>query len=333
MKMGVLMKYCAALVAVVLSCASASADDWSEPLRRAELLLGSGDYVTAQAEYEAQARLGNGLAQFTLGLFYQLGWAGNISPAQSCGWFKLAAENQVPAAQEQLGYCYLADHFNSAQQALAYQWFDKAYRAGIHSAGCELGKLHIGGEYAASDHRKGVQLCQQAAMAGATAAQIQLGKWLLEGTVLEAEPRQALFWFEAAANNNSAEAAHYVARFYDTGTVVAKDPVKALIWYELAASRGHLDAYLPAAALHWAQYSAAADDTNKNLHTNAEHLAKAYVWATAASTLLPSEHIGNTEIAALLSHIKTVMPVSWQAELQARIDVHLNQFTQLANRR
>ena len=314
------------VLATFVSQTVATENDWSAPLHSAQALLGAGDYAAARPVYEAQALQGNGLAQFTLGLFYQLGWGVSVSPGQSCNWFKLAAENQIPAAQEQLGYCYLHDHFATAEQGLALRWFEQAYQAGIIPAGCAMGKLLVEGSYVAADPQKGLQLCQQAALAGATAAQLQLAKWLLEGRVLQQDASQALLWFELAAKNNSAEAAYYLARFYDTGTVVAKDPSRALAWYDSAAKAGFVDAYLPVAALSFAQYQTALQQAPADIASTpaATLLAQAYVWAYAAATQLPAQHSSYSDATALLKQISLLTPVSWQEALRAKTLQQLN---------
>ncbi|MBZ9612376.1 tetratricopeptide repeat protein [Rheinheimera maricola] len=314
------------LLAVVVSQAAATEKEWSAPLQAAETLLQAADYAAARPAYEAQAQQGNGLAQFTLGLFYQLGWGVSVSPGQSCHWFKLAAENQIPAAQEQLGYCYLNDHFASAEQSLALGWFEQAYQAGIISAGCAMGKLLVEGSYVAANPPKGMQLCQQAAISGATAAQLQLAKWLLNGVVLPQNASQAMYWFDLAANNNSAEAAYYLAQFYDTGTVVDQDATRALAWYDTAAKAGFTEAYLSAAALYFAQYQAEVQQGPVDAASTSASalLAQAFSWAYAASTALSPQHSNYSDAMALLKQISLLTPASWQETLRIKTLQHLN---------
>lgn len=314
------------VLAAFVSQAAATVKDWSAPLHGAQAMLGAGDYAAARPVYEAQAQQGNGLAQFTLGLYYQLGWGVTVSPRQSCNWFKLAAENHIPAAQEQLGYCYLNDHFATAEQGQALRWFEQAYQAGIISAGCAMGKLLVDGTYVAANPHKGMQLCQQAALAGEAAAQLQLGKWLLEGRLVQQDASQAMLWFDRAANNNSAEAAYYLARFYDTGTVVAKDPSQALAWYDRAAKAGYIDAYLPVAALSFAQYQTAVQQAPADTASTpaATLLAQAYVWAYAAAEQLSPQHNSYNDAVALLKQVSLLTPVSWQEALRVKTLQHLN---------
>ncbi|MCC5452338.1 sel1 repeat family protein [Rheinheimera sp. UJ51] len=303
-----------------VSVTAATEKDWSAPLHSAQLLLEAGDYTSARPLFTEQAQRGNGLAQFTLGLFYQLGWGVNVSPKQSCDWFRLAAENQIPVAQEQLGYCYWHDHFATAEQRLAFRWFEQAYQAGVLSAGCAMGKLLVEGKYVAPDLYKGVQLCQQAAVAGATAAQLQLAKWLLEGQVLQQDATQAMYWFDQAANNHNAEAAYYLAQFYDTGTVAPQDTQQALQWYHTAAKAGVVAAYLPTAALYFAQYQTAAEQqqTEQLAKHKATLLAQAYVWAFAAIQQLPPAHQNYTQANTLLKHISLFISPSGQEVLQLK---------------
>ena len=291
--------------------------DWGEALKPAQQKLAEADYASARPLFEQQARSGNGLAQFTLGLFYQLGWDVSPSPAQSCAWFKLAAQQHVPAAQQQLGRCYLADHFNSGEQALAYSWFELAYQAGLLGALCDMGKMHADGQFVEPDRNKALQMCSAAAHAGVLEAQLQLAKWLMGGDIVEQDLAQAVNWFNLAANAGDAEAAFYLARLYDNGSVLPQDTTLALQWYEQAARHGYSAAYLPAAALSWDYFQRHADSPAE------VHLAKAYIWAKAAQLTAVAE----TEMAKiadlLLQKIVIVIPPQWQQELNDKVSRHL----------
>lgn len=293
------------------------AQDWGEALTPAQQKLAEADYAAARPLFEQQARSGNGLAQFTLGLFYQLGWGVTPSPAQSCAWFKLAAQQHVPAAQQQLGRCYLADHFNSGEQTLAYSWFERAQQAGLLGALCDMGKMHADGQFVEPDRNKALQMCSAAAHAGVLEAQLQLAKWLMGGDIVEQDLAQAVNWLTLAANAGDAEAAFYLARFYDNGAILPQDATLALQWYEQAARRGYSAAYLPAAALSWDYFQRHADSPAET------HLAKAYVWAKAAQFTAAAETDMAKTADLLLRQILTVIPQKWQHELNDKVNSHL----------
>jgi TPR repeat protein len=66
-------------------------DDWADPLHDAQALLAKQQYKDALIAFKAQANLENGLAQFTVALFYDLGWGITPSRSTACQWYQKAA--------------------------------------------------------------------------------------------------------------------------------------------------------------------------------------------------------------------------------------------------
>ena len=85
-------------------------DDWAGPLHNAQALLAKQKYKSALVAFKEQAHLGNGLAQFNVALFYDFGWG--ITPQRpiACQWYQKAAKNNMPAAMQSLGQCFLQGH-------------------------------------------------------------------------------------------------------------------------------------------------------------------------------------------------------------------------------
>lgn len=66
----------------------------------------AGDYTTAMAQWNSLAEAGNPEAQFNLGLMYHSGLGGRINEHEAVRWYKKAAQNGYPKAQEFLAIAY-----------------------------------------------------------------------------------------------------------------------------------------------------------------------------------------------------------------------------------
>lgn len=105
---------CAGLLALLLSawCACsptlAPAVDLAAALQPAQAALAAGEYETAFREYHRIAEeTHNPLAQFTVALFFQLGWGRPRDPVMACQWHEKAAASSIPLAEHSLGDCLL----------------------------------------------------------------------------------------------------------------------------------------------------------------------------------------------------------------------------------
>jgi TPR repeat protein len=288
-------------------------DDWAAPIEPARQLFLNKQYPEALSLYKEQAALGNGLAQFTVALFYDLGWGMPVNRNQACPWYQQAADSNIPGAMEQLGECYLAGTGIKQSTTLAFQWFIKAYQQGLIGAACSAGELLIIGNDIKPNVTQGLALCIEGAQQGAINAQSKLAKWYFNGTYISQDYQQAFNWLHQAAGERSPESAYLLAQFYDQGIGMDGDPGQALFFYEMAAAAKYAQAYLPSAALYWHQFTTLQQK---------QWLAKSYLWAKAASvTLGDTNNIALAE--QLLRKIRTQMPPSWQDELDEKVKQHL----------
>jgi hypothetical protein len=307
-----------AVVALLTFGRAAAEEDIAKELEAAGAALAAGDYEAAFEEYTRFAEEeGNPLAQFTLALFYQLGWGRPVDPVKACQWHEKAAEARIPAAQHYLGDCLVAGTHRLADPAAAAVWYARAAEDGHAISLCGLAELYIAGNGVPKDPGKGLAYCRQAAEQGLVPAQIRMGKLLLDGDEEIRDPEAAYGWFEVAANRESPEAQHYLGLMTRDGLGRPKDPGAALHWFERAASQGHVPAYLPTGAL----YFAAPVDPETGL-PSAENLAKAYLWLSAiAERSRDPEELA--EAAAMLERIRAVMPTTWVPDLDRKLADHL----------
>ena len=291
--------------------------DWAKPLQQAQNLLDENDYLAALHEYKTHAVTGNGLAQFNVALFYDLGWGVSKQRSTACVWYNKAAQSNIPVAMQQLGLCYQQGTGLKQDSNQALLWYTKAYEQGIHGAYCDAGLLLLEGKSIAKNFEKGITLCVKGAELGATNAQQKLARWFFYGEYLPQDYHHAYKWLNYVAGIKAPESAFLLAQYYDRGIGMEIDTTQALKWYEVAASQGYTEAYLPTAALYWREFTQ---------HDNEELLAKSYLW-TQASCLINNIELRSSQL--LLIQILKVMPATWQVKLDLQVEVHIKKFNPL----
>lgn len=293
-------------------------DDWAAPLKDAQQAIAEQRYSDAYPVFALHAKQENGLAQFTLGLFYELGWGRQPDRHTACTWFEKAARNNIPASLSAAADCILDGNTEGADPQQAFKFYMMAFEQNLFSAGCTAGMLLIGGKLGPDRAQEGVQLCIQAAEKGATDAALRVAKWHFYGEHVKQNLPYALDMFQRARPDIEPEAAFYIARFFDEGLQIQQDNQQAAHWYEVAAEKGWKKAYLPCAALYWANFQSAADHRDV-------FLAKAYMWGKASATV---EQQPNLEDAKrLMTAIQQVMPENWTDPLDRKVHAHLHKFT------
>jgi TPR repeat protein len=307
-----------AIAALIGLGPTAAGADLAAELKGAQEALAAGDYETAFREYSRHAEeKNNPLAQFTLGLFYDLGWGRPVDRAAACRWQGKAAEGRIPAGQHLFAEC-LRDGVNGPPDpAAAAQWYERAAENGHVISLCSLAELHIAGEGVPEDPAKGLELCGQVAAGDSVPAKIRMGRFHLEGAGGLEDPERAYGWFESAAAYGSAEAQYYLGVMNRDGLGRPKAPRLAREWFEIAAAEGYRRAYLPTGTLYWT----GPREPESGL-LPAHDLAKAYLWLSAAARRAsdPEELARATE---MLEKIRAVMPETWVPDLDAKVAAHL----------
>ena len=297
---------------------TAAGADVAAELKGAQEALAAGDYETAFREYSRFAEeKNNPLAQFSLALFYQIGWGRPVDRAAACRWHEKAAEGRIPAAQHFLADCLVEGLHRPPDPAAAAVWYEKAARNGHVISLCSLAELYIAGKGVPKDPAEGLALCGQVAAGDSVPAKIRMGRFHLEGAGDLKDPESAYAWFERAAQLDSAEGQYYLGLMNRDGLGRPKAPRLAREWFEFAASRGFARAYLPTGEL----YLNGPTDPETGL-LPAHDLAKAYLWLSAAarSATDPEEL---AQAAEMLDRIRKVMPETWVPDLDAKVARHL----------
>lgn len=293
--------------------------DWVEPLSKAQEYLDNKKYALALDEFKKQAKLGNGLAQFNIALFYQFGWNRKPNPKEACIWFERAAKNGVPYAQIKYGDCLIKNINNNNHQKDAIIWYEKAAINGLFSGKCAIGEMYVLGEFVKQDIPKGLKMCINAANNGDIPSKAKLGKWYFNGQHVDQNYELAYQLLSESAEKQHAESAFYLAQYFDRGIGMEVDLIAALNWYETSASLGYQSSYLPTSAIYWQQFLDAQNQQKSAL------LAKSYLWSKTA--LINADNEKDMQIAnALLAEIAKEMPKTWQADLDGKVENHQLKF-------
>ncbi len=293
--------------------------DIAAELQPAQKALASGDYKTAYAQFSRYADK-NPLAQFNLALMHKNGWGRAASEAEACRWFEKAAQRKIPAAQHFFGDC-LAQGINRPVDSLAaIDWYKKAAAVGHLISFCSAADLYIKGKGVAKDVQQGIALCAQAAQNEAPLAMLKLANYYREGTDVEQNLAAARYWYQQAAERHSHEAQYHLGVMLSEGQGGEPDPNAALVWLETAASEGYAPAYLPTAKLY-----ANAKPVAETGALAPEHLAKVYLWLSAAKAQ-STDLVQSTEISRIEEMVLAVMPPSWRADLDKKVAEHLAKY-------
>jgi len=101
-----------------------------------------GDYANALQLYRSLAEQGLAVAQFNVGLMYDMGQGVLQNHGEAVKWYRLAADQGRPDAQYQLGHLY----YKHEQYAEAAKWFRLAADQGRADAQSSLGAMYAEAE-------------------------------------------------------------------------------------------------------------------------------------------------------------------------------------------
>ncbi len=127
---------------------------------------------------------------------------------------------------------------------LAAHFFEIAAKEqNLPAAQYNLGVLYEQGSGVKQDFKQAIHWYQKAAQQNHANAQYNLGYLLLEGFQVPKEATLGLQWLEKAAEQNHAPAQYQLGCAYLEGKGVEPNLSKALAWLDKASKQGHKDAY------------------------------------------------------------------------------------------
>jgi len=302
-----------------IATASAASTKGKGELQPAQKALAAGDYKTSYTLFSRFAAK-NPLAQFNVALFYHYGWGRPVNEAEACRWFEKAAKGKIPAGEHFYGDCLAQGIGRPSDGGKAVEWYKRAADHGHLISLCSAGELYIKGKGVPKDTRQGIELCAEAARQEALPAMLKLAGYYREGTDVKQDLAAARYWYQQAAERHFHEAQYRLGIMLAEGQGGERDSNTALFWLETAASEGYAPAYLPTAILY-----ANADTDPKTGVLAPEHLAKIYLWVSAAKARV-TDKAQLAEISRIEPMVLTVMPPSWRGELDRKVAEHLAKY-------
>jgi len=306
-------------IAAPLAARPAHRTDYGAALAGASAALSRSDFDAAYDIYRRHAPR-NPLATFMLGMMHEHGWGRPKDDAVACDWYAKAAAAKVPAAEDRAAACLLRGAAGSDAARRALDLYMRAAAGGHLISLCSASDLHIAGRGTPKDVEGGLRLCAQAAQAGSPPAMMKMASYYRDHPDVTPSPEAARFWLQQAAERGLNEARYRLAIMLSQGEGGAPDVPAALHWMESAAAEGHAPAYLPTATL----YASLPPRPDSGLPAP-EHLAKVYLWASAARSRLADPHL-LAGAGRLMDQALVLMPASWRPTLDGQVAEHLARF-------
>ncbi len=178
-------------------------------------------------------------AQYNTGLVYDILYN---DYANALKWYLKAVKQNLPEAQNNIGFMYLEGRGVAKDCQKAAEWFQKAAEQGYALAQYNLAVMYLNGSGVAKDYEKAYQLHEKASEQNVTFAQYHLWLAYLCGWGVAKDERVARKWgaqMKKSAKNNAEF--QYAAGFsHQYGIESIKSISKAKKLYTKAAKQGHV---------------------------------------------------------------------------------------------
>jgi TPR repeat protein len=154
-------------------------------------------------------------------------------------WLPLAEAGDA-AAQYSLGKLFEHGEGPVGQDvAKAVQWYRAAAAQGLPAAQNNLGLMYAQGRGVPSDLTRAIEIWRAAAQQSYPWAQYNLGLAYFRGQGVPVDQSEAADWFRRAADGGLAEAQFIMGQLRREGLGLEKDEGRALAWYDRAVEQGH----------------------------------------------------------------------------------------------
>ena len=163
-------------------------------------------------------------------------------PVQSAYWFRKAADQGNPGAQNQLGYMYVWGIGVDRDDTQAFRWFSRAAGDGLQQAKLNMAVMYMKGLGVPRDPEMGRMLLTDLAAKRNGRAEDYLGVIYLQGDMGPADKAAAEQWFERAAKDKNPEGEFAMGQFYSVDAGHEHDLGKAAKFLRESARGGYVPA-------------------------------------------------------------------------------------------
>jgi hypothetical protein len=177
-------------------------------------------------------------------------------------WLPLAEAGDADA-QHSLGKLFERGEGSVAQDlAKAVHWYRAAAAQGLPAAQNNLGLMYAQGRGVPTDLTRAIEIWRAAAQQRYPWSQYNLGLAFYRGQGVAVDRQEAAFWFRQAADGGLAEAQFIMGQLRREGLGLQKDEGRALTWYRRAADQGHARAQRHAELLTAAGFEPTLPETS-----------------------------------------------------------------------
>jgi TPR repeat protein len=188
----------------------ARADEKQDPLN--PTLIGVGQNFEQVFEWYKAADQGDAVAQYNLGVCYNLAHGIEQNFEQAVYWYTKAAHQGLAEAQNNLGVCYAFGHGIGKNFKQAVHWYKKAADQGHAEAQHNLGICYYLGHGIGQNFEQAFEWYTKAAHQGYAKAQYDLGVCYEFGHGIGQNFEQAFEWYTKAADQGDAVAQQALER-------------------------------------------------------------------------------------------------------------------------
>ena len=200
--------------------------------------------VKAFEWYKKAAKQGNPRAQNRLGDIYYFGIGTDIKKNRTKGieWYKKSAEQGYRPAQVILGVAYHYGNGVKKNPTKAIKWYKKAAEQGYFLAKYFLGNVYYEGEGVKQNLSEAYKFYKEAYEQGYQYTQFRLGQICMEHKGEMRNLREAFRWFKKGAERGDSMAQNNLGAMYYKGEGVPKNYIQSYKWFSLAVANGEKDA-------------------------------------------------------------------------------------------
>lgn len=220
--------------------------------------------------------------ELRLGGDYLVGRGVQRDPVQSAYWYRQAAEQGDPDAQNQLGYFCMWGIGVARDPAQAFRWFARSAGAGSQAGKLNLAVMYFRGVGTPRDLALAVDLMTQLAEKGNARAQGYLGILYLTGDGAPRDPARAEKWLTKAAKAKNPEAEYTMGVLWSSSPGHQHNAARAAKYFRTASHQGYVPA-MHALGLLLEQHAKIPVHAPDEAVTMLENAARSGSWASSAA--------------------------------------------------
>jgi TPR repeat protein len=234
----------------------------------AEILRRSNTREAADLLLKAASQ-GHSIAQYKLGIKYEIGRGVELSFENALLWYRKAAENGIPDAEQKLWQICL-DGKGGEWALKIVEWY-QSIEDQYNMAPLRLGYLFLKGIGTKRNLSTSIKWYRIAAKSGSTLAELNLGEIYSMKSISDFD--EASYWFLRAAQKNDPDAGKQLIELarqgvitaqYNLGIFYAGFDEQSYHWFRKAAESGHAEAQYKVGVIY--EYGKHVSQSYQNAH-------------------------------------------------------------------